>query len=190
MLQTLLFFHILAVIGLFTGIVIEVLALVRLQGAATLSDVRAAVLNLPVVGPIMGLSVLLLLAMGISMIYAGGFGWTAPWINVVFAITIVLAILGPAVSGRKADALHALAANAGDGPVTPAVDAARRDRVLNYMAFMSLFELVAALYVMVAKPDVLPAVAAVVVAAIAAAFPAALLLRRSDPAITAQAERA
>ena len=189
MLQTLLFFHILAVIGLFTGVIIELLALVRLARAATLSDVRAATLNLPVIGPIMGISTLLLLAMGISMIYVGHFGWAAGWINVVFALTIVLAILGPAISGRKADALHALAAQAGEGAVTPAIDAARRDPVFVYMCFMSLFELVAALYVMVAKPDVLPAIAAAVIAAILAALPATLLLRRAKPALTAQPQQ-
>lgn len=190
MLQTLLFFHILAVIGLFTGIALEVLALIRLHRASTLSDVRAALLNVPVIGPIMGLSTLLLLAMGISMIYAGGFGWTAAWINVVFALTIVLAIAGPAINGRRTDALHALAAQAGDGEVTAAVDAARRDRVLNYVAFMSLFELVAALYIMVAKPEIVHALSVVIVMAIAAAYPAAMFLRRSSGAITPEASQA
>lgn len=186
MLQTLLFFHILAVIGLFSGLSIELLALVRLSRAATLGEVRAATLNVPVIGPLMGLSVLLLLAMGISMIYVGRFGWTAGWVNVVFAVTIVLAIVGPAINGRRIDALHALAAQAGEGAVTPALDAARRDKVLHYTSFMSFFELIAALYIMVTKPDVLPAALVVVAAAVLAALPPAMLLRRADRAITAE----
>jgi hypothetical protein len=177
MLQTLLFFHLLAVIGLFSGIALEIFALIRLQRAATLAQARAALLNIPAVGPIMGISVLILLAMGISMIYAGGFGWSG-WVDVVFVITIVLAILGPSVNGRKAEALHALAAQAGDGPITPAVDAARRDGVLYYLAFLALFELIAALYIMVAKPDPLPAIVLAVAAAVLAALPAGLVLRR------------
>lgn len=186
MLQTLLFFHILAAAGLFAGTAIEIIAIVRVHRARTLADVRAAALNLPVVGPIMGISALLLVAMGVSMIYAGQFGWGPAWIDAVFAVTIVLVIAGPAVTGRKAEALHALAAQAGDGPVTAAVDAACRDRLLNYMVFLTLFELIAALYVMVTKPDLLPSVTAIVVAALVAALPAALLLRRAGAAITAQ----
>jgi uncharacterized membrane protein len=184
-LQTLLFFHLLAVVGLFAGMAVEVFAIVRLQRAATNADVRAALLNVPAAGPIMGLSTLLLLAMGISMIYVGGFGWGAGWINVVFGLTIVLAILGPAVTGRRAEALHALAAQAGEGPVAPAIDAGRRDRVLAYMVFLGIFELIAALYIMVAKPDLTPATVFAVAAAVVAGLPATLLIRRAQ---TARAE--
>lgn len=187
MLQTLLFFHILAVAGLFAGIAIELAAVLRVHRANTMAEVRAALLNTPVVGPIMGISSLLLLAMGISMIYAGGFGWSAGWINVVFIVTIALAVLGPAVTGRRADALHAMAAQGGDGAITPAVDAARRDRLFNYMVFMSLLELVAALYVMVARPEALSAVIVVVAAAVVAVIPAALVTRRTS-AVAAAAE--
>lgn len=187
MLQTLLFFHILAVIGLFAGMAIELLAVMRLHRAASLEQVRAAVLNVPVVGPIMGLSTLLLLAMGISMIYAGQFAWSAGWINVVFALTVVLAIAGPLITGRRGEAIHAMALAAGDGAVTPEVDAARRDRLFNYMLFMSQFELIAALYIMVAKPDVVPAVTLIAAAALLGAFPAVLVLRRTSEPAQAQA---
>lgn len=182
-----LFFHILAVIGLFTGIAIELIALLRAHRADTLDEVRAALLNVPVVGPIMGISALLLIAMGIGMIYAGGFAWSAAWINVVFALTIALTILGPAVTGRRAEALHALALSSGNGRITPAVDAARRDRLFNYMVFLSLFELVAALYIMVSKPEAVSAVLAAVAAAVLAVIPAAMVTRRTS-AVAAAAE--
>jgi uncharacterized membrane protein len=119
------------------------------------------------------------------MIYVGGFGWGAGWINVVFGLTIVLAILGPAVTGRRAEALHALAAQAGEGPIAPAIDAGRRDRVLAYMVFLGIFELIAALYIMVAKPDLTPAIVFAVAAAVVAGLPATLLIRRAQ---TARAE--
>lgn len=186
MLQTLLFFHVLAVIGLFTGIAIDVLAILRVHRAATMTEVRAALLNVPVVGPLMGASTLLLLAMGIAMIYVGQFPWNAGWINVVFALTIALAILGPAVTGRRADAMHAAAMSAPDGPVPAEIEARRHDRVLNYMVFMSVLELVAALYVMVAKPEAPAAGAAVVAAALLALLPASMLTRRN--AVPASAE--
>lgn len=186
MLQTLLFFHILAAIGLFTGITLELIAVLRVNRAATLSEVRAATLNTPLMGPLMGLSSLLLIGMGIAMVYAGGFSWSAGWLNAVFVLTIVLAILGPAVTGRKADAMHALALQAGDGPITPTVENARRDRLFNYMVFMSLFELIAALYVMVTRPDLVSAVTVIAAAAVLAAVPAALLLRQISAAARAE----
>jgi uncharacterized membrane protein len=145
--------------------------------------VRAALLNIPAVGPMMGLSVLLLLAMGLAMIYTAGFAWSTGWIDVVFVITIVLATLGPLVNGRRAEALHALAAQAGEGPITPAIEAGRRDRVLYYLAFLSLFGLVAALYIMVGKPDLVPAIAVAVAAAVLALVPAMLALRRPAAAL-------
>ncbi|HEY9179418.1 MAG TPA: DUF2269 family protein [Candidatus Baltobacteraceae bacterium] len=186
MLQTLLFFHVLAVIGLFTGITLDVIAVVRVNRAVTLNEVRAALLNVPLVGPIMMSSVLLLLAAGISLIYAGHFGWTPGWIDVVFVLTVILTVLGPAVTGRKGEALHTLAEQAGEGAIPPAIDAARRDRVLGYMVFMSLLELVAALYIMVTKPELLTAVAAAICAAVVAAIPAALVSRRNPAAAPAE----
>jgi hypothetical protein len=58
------------------------------------------------------------------------------------------------------------------------VEAGRRDRVLYYLAFLALFELVAALYIMVDKPDLVPAVVVAVAAAVLAALPVGLVLRR------------
>jgi Predicted integral membrane protein (DUF2269) len=177
-LQTLLFFHVLAAIGLFTGMSIELVAVLRTQRAKTVSDMRAAVLNSPLVGPIMIGSTLLLIGMGIAMIYVGGFGWTPGWIQAVFGLTIALTLIGSAITGRKAEALHELAGKAADGPVTPELDAARRDGVLNYSVFLGYFELIAALYVMITKPELAPAVGAILIAAVVAAVPAVLLSRR------------
>jgi uncharacterized membrane protein len=186
LLPTLLFFHVLAAIGLFAGIIVELLALIRIHRAVTVADVRAATLNVPVVGPMMGLSALVLIAMGITMVITGGFAWNAGWINVVFAVTIVLAILGPTVTGRRAEALHAAALAAADGPITPDIDVRRRDRFFNYMVFVSLLELVAALYIMVVKPETSTALAAAVAAAVIALLPVALLTRSNNARVAAE----
>jgi hypothetical protein len=53
------------------------------------------------------------------------------------------------------------------------------------MVFLGIFELIAALYIMVAKPDLTPAIVFAVAAAIVAGLPAALLMRRTQ---TARAE--
>jgi uncharacterized membrane protein len=187
MLQTLLFFHILGVVMLFSGISMELAAFARLHRASTLAEVRAATLNFPIVGPIMGIGALLVIAMGIAMVYAGGFGWGSAWVNVAFVLTVILAVNGPITNGRRSDAIHALAAKAGEGPLTAEIQAARSDRFLNYSVFLSVCELVAALYVMVFKPDLGPCVWAVILAAAAAAIPTALVLRRRPQPAAAEA---
>lgn len=137
-------------------------------------------------GPIMGGSSVLLVAMGIAMIYAGGFGWSAGWVNAVFGLTIVLAALGPLVVGRKAESLHALALQAGEGAITPQIEAARRDRVFTYTVWMSCFELIAALYIMVARPQMSAAGALILAAAVLALLPAASMLRSKVPGAAAE----
>lgn len=181
MLQTLLFFHLIAVVTLFAGIGLDIAAFVSLHRASTLAEVRAAMLHVPLVGPLMISGVLLLLAMGISMAYLGGYGWQ-PWIVVALAITVILAANGKLVNGVRAEAIHALAQRAGDGAVTPEVETRRRDPVLNYSIFMSSFELVAMLYIMSAKPALTGSLLVVVVALLLAFVPTALILRRPSPA--------
>jgi uncharacterized membrane protein len=152
-LSTLLFFHLLAVGGLFTGKGLELTSLMGIGRASTLAELRAAGRNLPMVGPLMGISVLVLLATGSWLMYVSGFGWSQGWINLVLALTIVLAMLGFAVTGRRTDALHAMAERAGEGAITPEIETARQDRVLRFLPWFGLFEIIAALYIMTAKPN-------------------------------------
>jgi uncharacterized membrane protein len=123
----LVFFHLLAVGGLFTGKGLELTSLVGIGRASTLAELRAACRNVPMVGPLMGISVLVLLAMGFWLMYVAGFGWSQGWINLVLVLTIILAILGFAVTGRRTEALHAMAEHAGDGAITPEIENARQD---------------------------------------------------------------
>jgi uncharacterized membrane protein len=181
-LQTLLFFHILGVVGLFVGLAIELLAIVRLQRAETLADARAATLNVPVIAPLMGTSVLLLLSMGIAMVYVGGFGWSQGWIDVVFAVVVAFAIAAPILVGRKLEALHAMAAEGGDGPITAAIERARRGALAQYLVFFGLLATVSALYVMISKPALPQTIALVVAAAAIAVVPTALVLKDGAPA--------
>lgn len=173
----LLFFHLLAVAMLFAATGIELAVYVALHRAQTVAQARAALSNGPLIGPIMGLGVLLLVAMGLAMVYAGSFGWQ-PWTVVVFIATIVLAVNGPLTSGKRGEALYRLAQDATDGPITPELEAARSDRVLNYSVFMTACELIAALYIMSNKPGLAGSLWAVAIAAAVALVPMALVTRK------------
>lgn len=74
----LLFFHLLAVAILFAAMGIELAEYVALHRAQTIAQARAALSNSSLIGPLMGSGVLLLVAMGVAMVYVGGFAWQ-PW---------------------------------------------------------------------------------------------------------------
>ncbi len=174
MLQILLFFHLLGVVALFAGIGLEVVALAQLHRATTLAHVRAATLNLPIAGPVMGAGALLLVAMGVWMVYAGGIGWQ-PWVWVTFIVTIIMMIIGPLINGKRGEAIFKIGAERRRGAGhTRDSSAARRDGVLNYSIFLTVCELVVALYIMTNKPDLLPCVVAVLLGAAVAAILASL----------------
>lgn len=185
MFLALLFFHLLAVALLFAGMGIEIAAIVQLHRASTVSAVRVAMQNGPMVGAFMSSGLVLLLAMGIALVYVGGFGWQ-PWSATALFVTVVLGINGPLTNGKRGEALAKTAATSPEGPVTPQLDAARSDRFWNYSIFTSAFELIAALYLMSSKPALMQCVWAVVAAAVLALIPMLLLLRRyKAPAATA-----
>lgn len=183
MLQILLFLHILAVVMLFSGIALEIAGFVRLQRATTCAQARAATLNFPLVGPLMGFGVLLLLGAGIAMVYLGGFGWKPPWIGVTFVVTIILAVNGPLTNGRRSQAISVLAARAGDGPVTAKLRTACNDWFLTYSILLTPCELVAALFMMTTKPGFIACITAVIFAALVPLVLTPLVLgRRQQPA--------
>lgn len=161
---------------LFAAVGIELAVYVALHRAQTVAQARAALSNGPLIGPIMGFGVLLLVAMGVAMVYAGGFGWQA-WTIVVFIVTIFLAINGPLTNGKRGEALYRLAQNAPDGPITPQLETARADRVLNYSVFMTTCELIAALYIMSNKPGLAGSLLSVAIGAVFALVPMALVTR-------------
>lgn len=188
MLQTLLFFHILGVVGLFVGFAFEVLTLVRLRRATTLAEVHAATLNVPLIGPLMGMSTLLVLGMGIAMVYAGNFGWSEAWIDVTLVLVVIIAVLAPILIGRPLETLHRAVSGSKGGAVPQSLDAVRRSGVVNFMCFLGLFEATVALYVMVDKPAISEIVALVLLAAVIAAIPAARAVRAASAALVAQEE--
>jgi hypothetical protein len=171
MLQILLFFHLLGVVLLFGGNILTIIAHARLTRATTLAAVRAATVNFSLIGPFMGAGALLVIVMGIAMVYVGGFGWSLPWINTAFVIAIILAIVGPLISGKRGNALLEAVAKAGDGPIPPDIEARIHDRLWNYAAFLTTCELIALLFIMTVKPGLTVCIVAILLAALIAAIP-------------------
>lgn len=177
MVLTLLFFHILAMGALFGGITIQIAICVALQRATNVDQVRSAMQHGPLVAPMMVGGVVLLLGMGIWMVYVGGFGWQ-PWVVVTLILTLLLGLAGKLINGGHVEALTEQVQAAGTGPILIEIDRVRRDPVWLYAVFAILFEIIAALYIMVNRPDVTACIGAVVVAAVVSVLPTMLALRR------------
>jgi hypothetical protein len=182
MYQALLFLHLLAVAGLFTGIGIEVAAFVAAHRAKTVEELRAALVVLPMVGPIMGPSAGLLILMGLAMVYLVGFGWQ-PWTVVGLIVAVALSINGPMTNGRRGERLHAMAGAAPGGPIGAELQAALCDRFLTYSVAVLVTLMVCMLYVMSSKP---PLVWCLVAVALALLVPLVPALRVGPRGVAAQ----
>jgi hypothetical protein len=171
MFQLFVFLHLLAVAGLFTGIGIEAASFVAAHRAKTAEELRAALALLPMVGRIMGPSAGLLILMGLAMVYLAGFGWQ-PWTVVGLIVAVALSVNGPLTNGRRGERLHAMAAEAPNGPVGAELQAALGDRFLTFSVAGMLTLLVCMLYVMSNKPPLVWCLVALALALIVAAVPA------------------
>lgn len=176
----LLFFHVLAVCGLFAGAGIELAAFTRFRRAATFAEAREALCHVELVGPIMRSSVLLLLAAGIWLVYASGLGW-APWVVTVLILTVAMAAAGGAVNGRRLDGAHAECAS-GEGALPQTVEAVRADGLLNFTVALLPCVLIGALYLMTNKPELTGCIVTVIVALVAAAVLGRLWTARAGQA--------
>lgn len=182
MFQLFLFLHLLAVAGLFTGTGIAVAAYACAHRAKTVEELRAALVTLPMVGPIMGPSAGVLMLMGLAMVYLTGFAWQ-PWTAIGMAVALALSINGPLTNGRRGERLHALAGAAPDGPIGAELRAALCDRFLTYSVAVLVTLLACMLYIMSSKPPLVWCLVAVAVALILPLVPA---LRVSPGAVAAR----
>ncbi len=123
-----LFLHVVGALGLFIALGIEWLALSKLRQGRTIEEARlwsGVSESLP---PLFGMSTLLILVPGIYLVLtAGRFG--TGWVDISLVLTVVLAILGPALNGRRAKVI-AQSIPAGSGPLPLDVQAKALDPVL------------------------------------------------------------
>jgi uncharacterized membrane protein len=112
---------------------------------------------------VIGPGLLLILGSALYMLSKhGGDGsipWTAGWVVVAFGIFLVMALLGPTVEAGHAKRVLRLAAEQPDGPVPPVLDHARRAPVGTYVAFFGAAQIIATLFLMTVKPDLLGSLA-------------------------------
>src|SRR5258708_24701980 len=124
-----LFLHVSGAIGYFVGIgtwLFCLASLRRAQGAETLRPLHKPA---GVLGPLFGISVLLILAAGLYMAFTA---WSLQtgWIAVALISLILMAPLSTALIESRRRAIDRLAREAPDGPLPPSLEQSTHDPIL------------------------------------------------------------
>lgn len=176
-----LFLHVLGVVVLVGAVTTTLVATLRAQRAATVTEIALLTAVSKKIDPVMGLAMALVLGPGLYMVSQGGddgsIRWSSGWVDVAIVVFAVMAVLGPTVEAGHAKRVLKLAGEAPDGPVPPELDAARRDPVSTYVAFFGASQILGFLYLMTNKPGLAGAVATCAVAGVLSAAVAAVRLR-------------
>src|SRR5258708_30088345 len=116
-----LFLHVSGAIGYFVAMGIWLFGLANLRRTQRVEQVRVLSNLVGRLGPLFGISVLLILVTGLYM--AGtSWGFQTPWIDVALISLILIAPLGTAAIEPRRRAIERLVQEAPDGPLPPPLD--------------------------------------------------------------------
>ena len=154
MYQIALFLHTLGVLTLMGGHTLIHASLEAMRRAQQVERVRDWIAIAAGLDRYMPLFTLAVLLPGIFMAWTA-WGWATPWIDVSLALFFVMMILGPVLLVRRFAALNKLVKAAPPGTISAPLAAQMRDRVLWTIenTFTSL--LLAILFLMTVKPNLL-----------------------------------
>lgn len=175
------FVHIVGALGLFAALGLEWASVLNLRRAATAGQAREwakLLASLRLVGTPALLTVL------VSGIYMMATRWGGQaWIGAGFGGLVLMAVLGGALTGRRAGPLLR-AVGSEDGPISAALGYRLRDPVLMVSIYLRTALALGIVYVMSTKPSgagALTAMGAALVLGLAAGFPAWSGSRRPAP---------
>jgi hypothetical protein len=141
-----LFFHIVGVLGVFIANSLAVTVVFRLRAAKTTTQVREWLSVNSALEKILPVSAVLILASGLYMTFTA-WGWGQAWID------LSLGVLGPAINGRRLQAIHLAVEVAPDGEVPASLQQRLSDPILRAYALIPGFLLLGVVGLMTLKPD-------------------------------------
>lgn len=176
---TLLFFHIAAAISLFIAIGLEWLMLAGLKTVRDVQGLRSVTAYAPVIAKQAPLSVVVLLAMGISMVAKSKeFAFGDAWVVTALVLVVIVATEASLVHGKRMENLAHAAKEAPDGPLTHDLLAKVNDPVMQISAFTASFMAVGAVWIMTHQDGWAGTIAAMLVATALGAVIGVLVSRR------------
>lgn len=152
MYQVALFIHIVGIMCLMGGHTLLHVGLGRMRRAQTVEQVREWTTILAGLDRFMPPITLAILLAGIYMAFTN-WGWTTAWIDVSLTLFVVMMILGPVLLGRRFAALHKAAQASPSGAIPQALARQMRDRGLWTIENTFTCLLLAILFAMTIKPN-------------------------------------
>lgn len=178
-----LLLHIAGVLALFMTTGLELTILFRMRSAKNVGQVREwANASRPLEWLVL-LTVLLILAAGLTMTFMT-WGWSQAWINISLLAFLIMFITG-SINTMRMKAIHRSVEEASDGPVAAALRRKIADRVLWTSALAMGFTDLGIVGLMVTKPGWTASIVTLIVAAAIGAIVAQLALR-NVPALIEQ----
>jgi hypothetical protein len=181
MFGVILFLHLVGVALLVASVATSLVALLRIQTAATVRELRSLVAGTKRVEVVIIPAMLLLIATGLYLVSQGGRHgsnpWSEGWVITSLVVTGVLGALGPTVEASDDKRLRAAIANATSE--RPHADL-RQIQVAarpTYIVFFGTAQIAALLFLMSNRPDTAVAITACIVAATASVIAASIRLR-------------
>lgn len=172
-----LFVHVFGAMAMFAaaGVVLTGTALLRRAQTVEQLRERAALANS--VDKLFPFIILVILAPAIYMVFTT-WGWTTAWIDIALMILLLMLPLGPAINGRRLDAIHRAAQAAPSGPLSAALRVQRDDPVLWTSICVFIGGTSGIVFLMTVKPD-LPGSLGTVGVALLFGFSVGLLSKRA-----------
>jgi Predicted integral membrane protein (DUF2269) len=148
-----LFAHILGVLGVFVGIALDWVTILRLRRAQAMALVREVTSLVGFQARLIQISLLLLLIAGISMTVTT-WGWRTPWILLSLVALMVMGALSGGVHGRRLTAIRK-AAESSDRAIPFALQRRMADPVLLTSVQTAGMIGLGVVFLMTIKPDLL-----------------------------------
>ena len=172
-----LFLHVSGAIGYFAGIGIWLFGMVGLRRAQRVEEVRPLTNLAGQLGPLFGISMLLILATGLYMAITA-WGLQTGWIDVALVSLILSAPLGTAFIEPRRRAIARLAQEAPDGPLPQALEQRIHDPVLLTALQTVTILLLGIVFLMTNKPSLIVSLIVMAVA-LALGVASSLLVSRA-----------
>lgn len=181
MYNAVLFLHLVGVALLIASVTITLLAMLRIQTAGTVRELRSLIAGTKRVEVVIIPAMLLIIGSGLYMVsqhgHHGRIPWTAGWVVTSLVVTLMLALMGPTVEASDDRRLRAAVAGAsGERPQADLREIQLAPRPI-YVVFFGTSQVVALLFLMSNRPGLAVAIAACIVAAGASVIAAFIRLR-------------
>jgi len=173
-----LFAHVSGAIGYFAAMGVWLFGLTALRRAARVEQVRTLTDLMGRLGPLFGLSVLLILASGLFMAFTT-WGFQTGWIDVALVSLVLIAPAGGLLIEPRRRFISRLAQDAPDGPVPQALAQQTRDPVLLTTVWTVTALLLGIVFLMTNKPSLIAALLVMAVALALGLASGALVMRRA-----------